>query len=139
MLIKFDGIKLIYNDGQKINDRISVKISNKTALIFADGNNICSLYPQILDVKTVAEIIEEYCRDYDVEINTEETEVIAKWIKEIALANWNWYNFDVGEKLYYLDGSDSVTCISVDNVNGIIVFGKQKMEVYGGNKRMASN
>ena len=45
-------------------------------------------------------------------------------IKEIALANWNWYNFDVGEKLYYLDGSDSVTCISVDNVNGIIVFEK---------------
>ena len=45
-------------------------------------------------------------------------------IKEIALTNWNWYNFDVGEKLYYLDGSDSVTCISVDNVNGIIVFEK---------------
>ena len=45
-------------------------------------------------------------------------------IKEIALANWNWYNFDVGEKLYYLDGSDSITCISIDNVNGIIVFEK---------------
>ena len=38
MLIKFDGIKLIYNDGKTINDRISVKISNKTALIFVDGN-----------------------------------------------------------------------------------------------------
>ena len=45
-------------------------------------------------------------------------------IKEIALTNWNWYNFDVGEKLHYLDGSDSVACISIDNVNGIIVFGK---------------
>ena len=45
-------------------------------------------------------------------------------IKEIALTNWNWYNFDVGEKLYYLNGSDSITCISVDNVNEIIVFGK---------------
>ena len=82
MLIKFDGIKLIYNDGKTFNDRISVKISNKTALIFADGNNICSLYPQDLSVDETAEIIEEYCRDYDVEINTEESEVIAKWIKE---------------------------------------------------------
>jgi hypothetical protein len=82
MLIKFDGIKLIYNDGKKINDRISVKISNKTALIFVDGKNICSLYPQDLDVETTADIIEEYFIDYDVEINRAEIEVIAAWIKE---------------------------------------------------------
>ena len=82
MLIKFDGIKLIYNDGKKINDRISVKISNQTALIFADGKNICSLYPQDLDVKTVVDIIEEYCRDYNVEISRKEIEVITTWIKE---------------------------------------------------------
>ena len=82
MLIKFDGIKLIYNDGKKINDRISVKISNQTALIFVDGNNIYSIYPQDLDVETTAYIIEEYCRDYDVEISREEIEVIAAWTKE---------------------------------------------------------
>ena len=81
MLINFDGIKLIYNDGKKINDKISVKISNKTALIFVDGNNICSLYPQSLNVSEAAEIIKEYCNDYNVEITTEESEVIAKWIK----------------------------------------------------------
>ena len=45
-------------------------------------------------------------------------------IKEIAFNNWNWYNFVVGEKLYYLDGSDYVTCVSVDNVNEVIVFEK---------------
>lgn len=82
MLIKFDGIRLIYNDGKKVNDGISVKISNKTALIFVDGNNICSLYPQSLDVSETAEIIKEYCNDYNVEITTEESEIIAKWIKE---------------------------------------------------------
>lgn len=66
--------------------------------------------------------------NYTVEINLDGFELgsgnLEYLIKEIALANWNWYNFDVGEELYYLDGSDSVTCISVDNVNGIIVFGK---------------
>lgn len=82
MIIKFDGIKLIYNDGKKINDKMSVKISNKTALIFADGNNICSIYPQNLSIEETADIIEEYCIDYDVEINREEIEVIAAWIKE---------------------------------------------------------
>ena len=51
-------------------------------LLFADGNNICSLYPQNLSIDEIAEIIKEYCTDYDVEINTEESEVIAKWIKE---------------------------------------------------------
>ena len=82
MLIKFDGIRLIYNGEKKINDRISVKISNKTALIFTDGNNICSLYPQSLDISETAEIIKEYCTDYDVKISTEESEAIAKWINE---------------------------------------------------------
>lgn len=82
MLIKFDGIKLIYNDGKKMNDKISVKISNQTALIFADGNNICSIYPQSLDAETVTDILEEYFIDYDVEIDREEIEVIAAWIKE---------------------------------------------------------
>lgn len=82
MLIKFDGIKLIYNDGKKINDKISIKLSNKTALVFVDGKNICSIYPQNLDVETVTDILEEYCKDYDVEINKEEIEVIAAWIKD---------------------------------------------------------
>lgn len=82
MVIKFDGIRLIYNDSNKINDRISVKISNETVLIFADGNNICSLYPQSLEISETAYIIREYCNDYDVEISTEESEVIAAWIKE---------------------------------------------------------
>lgn len=81
MLIKFDGI-IIYNDGKKINDRISVKISNQTVLIFADGNNICSLYPQSLDAETTANILEEYFIDYDVEISREEIESIAAWIKK---------------------------------------------------------
>ena len=66
--------------------------------------------------------------NYEVKINLDGFELgsgnLEYLIKEIALTNWNWYNFDVGEKLYYLDGSDSVTCISVDNVNGIIVFRK---------------
>ena len=66
--------------------------------------------------------------NYKVRINLDGFELgsgnLEYLIKEIALTNWNWYNFDVGEKLHYLDGSDSVACISIDNVNGIIVFGK---------------
>ena len=66
--------------------------------------------------------------NYKVKINLDGFELgsgnLEYLIKETALANWNWYNFDVGEKLHYIDGSDSVACISIDNVNGIIVFGK---------------
>ena len=66
--------------------------------------------------------------NYEVKINLDGFELgsgnLEYLIKEIALTNWNWYNFDVGEKLHYFDGSDSVACISIDNVNGIIVFGK---------------
>ena len=94
---------------------------------FTDGNRRI-----VLSVKSESEVIMDHITiensNYKVKINLGGFELgsgnLEYLIKEIALANWNWYNFDVGEKLYYLDGSDSITCISVDNVNGIIVFGK---------------
>ena len=43
-------------------------------------------------------------------------------IKEIVSNKWNWYNFEKGEKLYYLDGSSYVTCADIDNEKEVIVF-----------------
>lgn len=43
-------------------------------------------------------------------------------IGEILSAKWKWFNFVVGEKLWYNDGSEYLTCKGIDHVNGTIVF-----------------
>lgn len=43
-------------------------------------------------------------------------------IKEIISNEWKWFNFSEGEKLWYNDGSEYLTCKGIDHVNGTIVF-----------------
>lgn len=43
-------------------------------------------------------------------------------MKEILSSHWNWFNFHVGDRLWYQDGSDFITCESVDHLKGVIVF-----------------
>ena len=83
MEIRFNGIEIIYNDGKVINDRISVKISYLTALLFIDGNHIMSYYARECTEEHLARFIKEDCQDYGIELSNEECEAIAKYIKGV--------------------------------------------------------
>jgi len=81
MEIRFDGIKLFYNDGTIINERVQVKISYLTALLFIDGNHITSYYAQECSIEMLARFIKEDCAEYDIELSKEECQEIAIYIK----------------------------------------------------------
>lgn len=81
MEMRFDGIKLFCNDGKVINERVSVKISFLTALLFVDGNNVSSYYPQYLFCDELAEMIQDECKEHGAELTMEESLTIAKYIK----------------------------------------------------------
>lgn len=78
----FDGIKLYYNE-EIVNDRIQIKISYKTALLFIDGINICSFYPTKSNAKWVAEDIMEYCMENGVVVSKEEAEAITRYCVKV--------------------------------------------------------
>ena len=81
--VVYNGINILYNDGKIVNDRIEIKISYLTALIFINGKHEASYYPQHLNVKELAEIIADDCkRKAEIELTTEEATAIATYIKE---------------------------------------------------------
>lgn len=43
-------------------------------------------------------------------------------IDEIISNHWNWINFFPSGRLWYEDGSNFITCESVDHAKGIITF-----------------
>lgn len=83
MEFRFDGIELFYNDGTKVNDRVQVKISYLTALLFIDGNHITSYYAQECATEILARFIKEDCEDYGIELSKEESTAIARYIKGV--------------------------------------------------------
>ena len=77
--MRFDGIKIYYNDGIMVNDRMQVRISYLTALLFIDGENVCTFYPQNCHEELVESIIKSYCRDYGIDLSKDELRAIAQY------------------------------------------------------------
>lgn len=77
--MNFDGIKIYYNDGTIINDRVQVKISYLTALLYIDGENVCTFYPKSCDKEMIESIVNSYCKDYEIDLSQNELEAIAEF------------------------------------------------------------
>ena len=80
--MSFNGVSILFNDKQIINDRIEVKISYLTALIFIDGKHEISYYLQSLSVGELAGfIVEDFERKVDITLAVDEAMAIATYIK----------------------------------------------------------
>lgn len=77
--MRFDGIKIYYNDGIIINDRVQVKISYLTALLFIDGENVCTFYPKNCDEGLIESIVKSYYKDYGINLSKDELRAIAQF------------------------------------------------------------
>ena len=66
--------------------------------------------------------------NYKVRINLDGFELgsgnLENLVQELAHPSWNWYKLDVAEEPSDIAESDRGTLMRIDNVNGIIVFGK---------------
>lgn len=80
------GVEVKFNGKTEIDDRLEIKISKETALIFIDGNNICSIYPKHLTEAEITEELKEQLNEYFEHWVIKPTEGklrdAAKWIKE---------------------------------------------------------
>lgn len=62
--------------------------------------------------------------NYTIKISLErmELENVSNLLEQIKVDAWNWYNFWAGDKLWYCDGSECVTCTEADHGRKILVF-----------------
>lgn len=77
--MRFDGIKIYYNGGIIVNDRVQVRISYLTALLFIDGENVCTFYPKNCDEELIGSIVKSYCRDHGIDLSKDELRAIAQY------------------------------------------------------------
>lgn len=71
----------IYNHSESdIMDRVQVKMSYKTALLYIDGENVLIFYPEKGDKPIwYAESIKDACEKYNVDISDEQALELAKY------------------------------------------------------------
>ena len=80
MEFRFDGINVLFNGIKTIDERVQVRISYLTALIYIDGEHITSYYPRNLVPETLAECLIDDIKDYNLQLSEEDIYEIAKYI-----------------------------------------------------------
>ena len=62
--------------------------------------------------------------EYTIKISLEhiELENVSDLLEQIKVDGWNWLAFWAGDKLWYRDGSEYVSCIEADHERKILVF-----------------
>ena len=79
-MINFYGVKLFYNNQYVVNERVTVKISYMTALLFIDGTHVESYYPKNLQPEYFVEDIIDRCNDYCIHLSLSEGYVVADYM-----------------------------------------------------------
>ena len=82
MKFQFSGIQVQFNNEKVINESICVRISNLTAMLYADENHVVSYYPKELDADTLAKCITDDSEYYELHLSKEEVLEIAEYMKE---------------------------------------------------------
>lgn len=67
---EFPGIRTMYHDKSAFDDRVEIRMSYKTALLFIDGQHVTSFYPSKSHTPAYwVDDIMGYCADYGVPIS----------------------------------------------------------------------
>lgn len=77
-------VRIKYHSSSTTSDgRVQIKLSYKTALLFVDGINVSSFYPEkSYSVDLIASIIADLCEDAGYEISRNDANALAQYCKE---------------------------------------------------------
>jgi hypothetical protein len=77
-------VQIKYHGNSTTSDgRVQIKLSYKTALLFVDGINVSSFYPEkSYSVDFIASIIADLCEDAGYEISSNDANALAQYCKE---------------------------------------------------------
>lgn len=74
-------VSVIYHSESDTDDAVQIKLSYKTALLFIDGNNVGSLYPDPTDSLDIwVKELKECCEDYGHPISDEKALELATYM-----------------------------------------------------------
>lgn len=77
---EFPG-KIKYHAESNTDSGVQIKLSYKTALLYIDGVNVCSMYPTPTDsVDMWVREIKEWCSDYDHPISDDRARELAEYM-----------------------------------------------------------
>lgn len=76
-------VKIRPHSESNSDQNVQVKLSYKTALLYIDGNNVCSMYPTPKDpIDFWARELKEQCLDYGQPISNDRATELAKYMVE---------------------------------------------------------